>query len=187
MPDSGIMGTMVGGISVREYIDMIRRPLYALIGLAILDFLVSFTLYAPGLGFGLNPLAGSVSALVSLLNLLIGCYIGYLIVRNYSGDLLNATAAGAIAGVIVGFVSAVLSLIMVAMGFGAIYGYLSAYAITGAVIGLITTPIVSGILGGLLGAFGGLVAGARTFGPQSATVGTSSRTMQTRAEYPKQV
>jgi hypothetical protein len=165
---SGFMGTSIGGKTIGEYIDIIKMPLMAMIGLSALNFLFGLTSYIPAIGFAFGMLSGLLGILIALVSWVIAGYIGYTTVQKYKGDLLNALAAGAIAGIISGLASAVLGILSagIGMGFGSSVG--SMIVLTAAFVGIIISPIVGAIIGGILAIIGGLIAGGRTFGPASS-------------------
>jgi len=162
------MDTPVGGKKLSEYIDIIKIPLIALIGLDIVSFLMSFLSYIPAAGFAFTMLNLAAGVVIFILTLAIAGYIGYTTVRKHSGDLLTALAAGAIAGAISGVVSGLLSIVSAMAGTSARPGFGSAIIIVAALAGLIASPIAGAIVDGILSVIGGLAAGARTFGTPAA-------------------
>ena len=164
-PQSGYMSTVIGGKTLSEYISIIKMPLLALIGLVIVNFLLSILSYIPVIGgiFGLmNWVFGAVIALIALI---IQGYIGFIAVKKYSCDLLTATVSGAIAGLLMGVIAAISNLILsaITLGMGSVFA--GGLAIAGAIMGLIIMPLFWLVAGGILALIGGAVAGARTFGP----------------------
>jgi len=107
----GALWDTPSGEKLSEYIDIIKIPLIALIGLDIVSFLMSFLSYIPAAGFAFTMLNLAAGVVIFILTLAIAGYIGYTTVRKHSGDLLTALAAGAIAGAISGVVSGLLSIV----------------------------------------------------------------------------
>ena len=170
MKPSGFMDTSFGGKTLKGYMDIIKMPLLALIGLSVVNFLIGLLAYIPGLGFIFAMIGVAVGLLLSLISLLITGYIGYTTVKKYSGDLLSASVAGALAGLISGLASAVLGLISTTLSFGLGGGGVGGVIGMGAGMAmLVISPIVGVIIGAIIALLGGLVAGARTFGPGGPT------------------
>ena len=169
----GFMAYKIGDKTIGEYINMARMPIYALIALDIINYLVTLLIYLPGYALGLALAAGSISMLISLLQLIIAGYIGYIIVKNYSGDLMNAAWGGGLAGAISGLAGAILGVIVGAILLTAnpIYG---GALLAASLVGIIIGTIVGAIVGAILAVIGGLIAGARTFG-QMTTAQTAKR------------
>jgi hypothetical protein len=165
-PTNSFMDTSIGGKSLKEYMSIIKMPLLALIGLAVVNFLFGLLAYIPGLGIIFGWLGLVMGFLLSLIGIIITGYIGYVTVKKHSGDLLNASFAGGLAGFISGIVGAVLSLITTSIGLGMRPGFGGVIGMTAAMVALVISPIFELILGGILALIGGLIAGARTFGPQ---------------------
>ena len=170
MLNKGIMEYMVAGRSLGEYLKMIWTPLIALIALDIISFLLLVAAYLPGYNFGI----GALGTLISLISLIIAAYIGYIAVKNYSGDLMTATVAGAYAGAISGIAAAVLNLIAAAIFLGMTIAY-GAILLVAAIIGIILSPIFGAIVGAILAIIGGLIAGGRTFHTASLSQHTTTK------------
>lgn len=165
-PVAGFMGTSIGGKTLKEYLGIIKMPLLALIGLSVVSFLIGLLAYIPGLGFIFAMIGVAVGLLLSLISLLITGYIGYITVKKYAGDLLSASVAGSLAGLISGLVSAVLGLISTTLSFGVGGGGVGGVIGMGAGMAmLVISPLFGIIVGGILALLGGLIAGARSFGP----------------------
>jgi hypothetical protein len=163
------MDTVIGGKSLKEYMVIIKMPLLALIGLTVVNFLFGLLAYVPGLGIIFGWLGLVIGFLLSLISIIITGYIGYVTVKKYSGDLLTASVAGGLAGLISGIVGAVLGLITTSIGFGMRPGFGGVISMTTAMVALVISPIFELIVGGIVALIGGLIAGARTFGPQGPT------------------
>ena len=166
MKPSSFMDTSIGGKTLKEYMNIIKMPLLALIGLSVVSFLVGLLAYIPGLGFIFAMIGVAVGLVLSLISWVITGYIGYTTVKKYSGDLLSASVAGALAGLIEGLASALLGLISTTLSFGLGGGSVSGVIGMGAGMAmLVISPIVGVIIGAIIALIGGLIAGARTFGP----------------------
>jgi hypothetical protein len=164
-PTNSFMETVIGGKTLKGYLTIIKMPLLALMGLVVVNFLLSILAHIPVIGgvFGLmNWVFGAVIALIALI---IQGYIGFTAVKKYSGDLLTATVSGAIAGLLMGVVAAISNLILsaITLGMGSVFG--AGLAIAGAIMGIFIMPLFWLVTGGIIALIGGALAGARTFGP----------------------
>ena len=165
MKPSSFMDTSIGGKTLKEYIGIIKMPLLALIGLSVVNFLIELLAYIPALGVIFSVVGVMVSLLISLIDLLIVGYIGYITVKKYAGDLFSASVAGSLSGLVYGLVGAVLSLISTGIGLAMGSGVAGAIGMGIGLVALVISPIFGIIVGGIIALLGGLIAGARTFGP----------------------
>jgi hypothetical protein len=163
---SGIMAYKVGGRTIKEYISMIKMPLMALIGLSVLGFILGLLTYIPGVGGVFALIMLPINLLIGVVSLLIACYIGYIVVKNYKGDLATAAYTGAVAGVILGLVSAVISILnsFLTLIISPVLGIASLIL---SVVGIIIFPIIGAIVMAILAIIGGVVAGSSSFGSAS--------------------
>jgi hypothetical protein len=140
------------GKTLSEYYEVVKLPLAVLIIWSVISFLVLLALQP------LQPIAG----LIGLALLIIaGLYVGWAMVKNQAGGILQATAAGVGLGAISSAVSGVLNIIAAIIqpsAFGPVAelagGGIVALTVVGAVIGVIAGAVV----GGVLSLIGGLVA-----------------------------
>lgn len=163
-PVGGFMDKSVGGKTLNEYLKIVKMPLLAWIALDIVNFLLGFLTYIPAIGIAFAFLNLLVAMVIFVITVAIAGYIGYTVVKKYSGDLLSSLAAGAIAGLLSGIVGAILNLVSALAGIGVNQGIEQAVLMGAALLGLVLSPIFGAVFGGILALIGGAVAGARTFG-----------------------
>jgi hypothetical protein len=160
------MAYVIGGRTIKEYLTMVKTPLLALIVLSVLGFLFGLLSYIPGVGGIFALLSIPVSLLIAVVSLVLACYIGYLAVKNYKGDLATAAAAGGVAGVILGLVSAVLGIVN-SVFLLVVSPFIGVLGLVGSIIGIFLYPVIGAIVGAILAIIGGLVAGGSGFASAS--------------------
>lgn len=164
-PAAGFMESLIGGKTLKEYFSIIKSPLLILIAMDAANFLAGFLVYLPV--YGLGMLSVLIGMAVFVLSLGVGSFIGYSMIKEHSGNLYNALAAGTIAGVINGSISWILSILSIFAGIQLGY-YFSTSIWDMIAIGLFISLLSGIIIGGIVAVIGGLIAGSRTFNAPAA-------------------
>ncbi len=159
------MEYLVGGKPVKEYLEIVKLPLLALIALDVLSFFIGLLMYIPLLGFVFSAINFVTGVLIFLTTLAIAGFVGYSTVKKYKGDLLNASVAGAIAGLLSGAFGGALSVVSAGLGYGLRMGNI--YNLGVSFLYLIISPVFGAVIGAIFAFIGGAIAGAKTFGPAS--------------------